>query len=519
LREQRQLILGQLAYEHLLNTEQPTNSLEWVDAIRTIKQLMSCTESEAEAIFLDISKETGLITEERPRQSFRFIHLTFCEFLAAFEAVQGRDTGWFNLIQAHNNFQRLEQPQFRTRLMEVIPFACGLLPRIKRYNAITDIFKLDNRRLLALSFLETKMYDHPSWSTFVESEKNALLSTPEENWDEQWLQQLHLFNVVVRDANHSNVHIPITGGAVEIAEFFRSLVAKQKRSLSTLLSTYAAQDAAAAFRLAEVCNLDLAGDFPEIVASNCDQAPFFAMVREQALSEIARIDLWASLLSEAALRSRVVTNRMNEIESPIQIQEIVSKIPERKKWYKRFVVPLSFYTQILSIATTAGHKATGELLMLRMLSQLPAPGSIYHLPSIFYRWMVILASMSLVLILMLISGRFFTIFLQTPRYFLYLSLLPIFVLELSMLSFVAKLLDIRRGYRALLQLSRNWDQFLKKDVRPVTQPFPFILRLFGLSRRRKESAASFLGKKYRDPIIRMLDLRQSGALNNSKSQS
>lgn len=156
-------------------TDRPTNSLEWSDAIRMIKKLMNCTENEAEAVFRDISKETGLITEERPRQSFRFIHLTFCEFLAAFEAVQGQDTGWANLINSHRTFQGLDQPQLQSRLIEVIPFACGLLPRIKRFEAIRNVADLGNSRLLALSFLETKLYNHPSWTVFVESEREHLL--------------------------------------------------------------------------------------------------------------------------------------------------------------------------------------------------------------------------------------------------------------------------------------------------------------------------------------------------------
>jgi GTPase SAR1 family protein len=66
LREQRERILGRIAYEHLLDPEQPTNSLQWSDAIAVVRDVMGCPEVDAEALFRELARETGLITEERP---------------------------------------------------------------------------------------------------------------------------------------------------------------------------------------------------------------------------------------------------------------------------------------------------------------------------------------------------------------------------------------------------------------------------------------------------------------------
>ena len=132
LREQRERILGRLAYEHLLDARQPSNSLRWSDAVKVVKAVMKCDTETAEQEFRELAKETGLVTEERSRESLHFIHLTFCEFLAAFEAIQGHKDGWNTLVRSHAEMQNEENPQSRSRLLEVIPFASGLLPRVRR---------------------------------------------------------------------------------------------------------------------------------------------------------------------------------------------------------------------------------------------------------------------------------------------------------------------------------------------------------------------------------------------------
>lgn len=371
LREQRFRILGSLAYEHILDPNQPANSLLWPEAIRIVRQVLKCTDAEAELTFRELAKETGLISEERPGQSLRFIHLTFCEFLAANESVQGRADGWEILVETHRSFQQGRQPQLRARLSEVIPFACGLLPSYRRDDALSDVNGLGDSRLTALSFLETKLYDHPSWPSFVRSEKAGLLETPESHWDEQWLRRLHLYSVIVRDARHSSRYLPVAGGTEDLAEFFKRLIEKQKDSMYPVLSAYADQDAAAAFRLAEVCNLSLAQDFPQIVITKCDQLPFFSMVKEQILSEPQQVELWATLLSEAALRSPVVAMWLLETKTASALDRFTRRKPSSIAWHNSSSLKGTMYGQLLTITVTAEIKENWPALTY-LLKRIPA---------------------------------------------------------------------------------------------------------------------------------------------------
>jgi GTPase SAR1 family protein len=371
LREQRERILGRLAFDHMLDPKQPANSLEWNAAIHVAQSVMKCSEEQAGVIVRELSKETGLIGEERPEQSLRFIHLTFCEFMAAFEAVQGEEDGWSKLIKTHRSFQDNPEPQLGSRLAEVIPFASGLLPRVKRQAAITEVADLRDNALLARSFLETKLYDHSSWSDFVLNEKEALLSTPEISWDKGWLDRLHLFQVVIRDAADCAVHLPQSATPLDISAFFQSLVRQQRESLSKLLSTYAAHDAAAAFRLAELSNLDLAENFPEIIVKHCDQAPFFALVCEQAVRDKTRIGRWASLLAESGLQSSVVADWLSQKSEEPKWIPTVEAIPWKKRWFQGR--NRSFYTQCLTVAANETDQPPKRLL--DTFRKIPAAGN------------------------------------------------------------------------------------------------------------------------------------------------
>jgi hypothetical protein len=377
LREQRERILGRLAYDHLLDPNQPTNYLAFADGVRVIQEVLKCKADDAEKQFDELAKETGLITEERKRQSFRFIHLTFCEFLAAYEAVQGQQNGWSTLIEAHRRVQDQPLLHARSRLLEVIPFAAGLLPRIKREEALGSLSEMGDMRLLARCFLETKLYDHPSWGRFVTIQMQSLLSTPEEAWDTQWLADLYLFNVVVRDGNDCASHIPVPMGKIDLGEFFRELLTKQKTSLGKLLGAYASQDAAAVLRVAEVCNLDLTTDFSEIVIANCDQAPFFALLRDQASREPERVRSWAKLFAEAGLRSRLVAVMMSRSGHIESWSNVVVGIPRNKRWFSPPHIPLTFYTQCISVAMATGVGDASSFPMSTRLCNIPSPGAFY----------------------------------------------------------------------------------------------------------------------------------------------
>jgi hypothetical protein len=478
LREQRERILGRLAYEHILDPSQPANSLSWPAALRITCETMACGEEEAERVFRDISKETGLVTEERTAQTFRFIHLTLCEFFAAFEAVQGQTDGWTRLLSAHNGFQSKYEPQLRSRLLEVIPFACGLAPRIRRHDALTDLGMIENRQLVGRCFLETKLYDHPRWPEYVGAERDSLLNTPEESWDSQWLRNLHVFNVVVRDANWCAIHSPINGGPVDLESFYRSLFAQQTSSLSTLLSSYASQDAAAAFRLAEICNIDLAGVFPEIIIDNCDQAPFFALVREQAEKDSQRVVLWTSLLAEAGLRSVVVARSMIDFPVVSEWQNTVDNVAKAERWDCIGLLKKSFFSQCLTIALNPKNSPQDACEVLARLRNVPAPGAYRFDLLIIAVTFLMFFPTTLLFVWLRFKGFYQQWYVSVGGYLLFF-LWPVL---LNFLTF--RRISIRQGYQFLIN-ARSLD--LTVHSRVMSRWFGSLITPIVLNRRFKRT--------------------------------
>lgn len=378
LREQRERILGRIAYEHLLDLRQPSNSLRWGDAIRTVKGIMRCSSDCAETLFREIAKETGLVSEERPRETLRFIHLTFCEFLAAYEAMQGQKDGWGSLMRANTELQRQQSPQTHARLIEVIPFAAGLATRIRQNDIMTELAATGDYRLMARSFLETKNYEHETWQAFAEGTKRLLLGTPESEWNEEWLRDLHLFNVVVRDQQQCASFTQPHGIDIDLSEFYRTLVSKQQNSLAALLRSYAAQDAAAAFRLAEICGLDLLADYPEIVSANMDQNLFFELVLQNALGDDSRLAKSSAVIVEAALRSPPVAAKLSKLPPDARVGKHVASVPRRKRWTGRGLD--SLYGQLVTVALSQPSRP--YCAALGILRGLPPCGNLVRLSEI-----------------------------------------------------------------------------------------------------------------------------------------
>jgi hypothetical protein len=367
LKEQRERILGEIAYQHLIDIDQPKNTLNWRSAILSIKRILDCDDERAETIFNEISKETGLISEERNRETFRFIHLTFCEFLAAFEVAQGIENGWNELMERHRNFANTST-EGRSRLIEVVPFATGLLPRIKRVQALSDVSQLNDLTLMSRCFLETKLYEHESWSAFIRSAKENIIIHNEEKFEEKWLLDLHIFNVVVRDANLAAENLNINQ-TIDLSDFYEQLLDNQKDSLNKILSSFATHDAAAVFRLCEICHINLREDFPLVVIENCDQIPFLGLIKDKIVQGNSESHEWAALLSESALKKRLVSTLLNSTPKSDKLSAKLSRRDNYRIWHYKDYIPETFLTQCFSLATShnVNLRCTTRLLLLKAL--------------------------------------------------------------------------------------------------------------------------------------------------------
>jgi hypothetical protein len=82
---------------------------------------------------------------------------------------------------------------------------CHAAPNL-RYQALSVLKGIGDDRALTLAFLETKAYDHPIWSSFIDAGLKSLLERTQGDLDSDLLRDIHLFTVVCGDAERTEVH-------------------------------------------------------------------------------------------------------------------------------------------------------------------------------------------------------------------------------------------------------------------------------------------------------------------------
>ncbi|MFD6549938.1 NACHT domain-containing protein [Streptomyces sp. NPDC058398] len=401
LLEQRETLLGRLAFANMCDTSQAANSLSWRAAVEGITDLMpGLTPMEAENKLRELAKETGIISEERRGETFRFIHLTFCEFFAAKESAEGRDDGWAELIDAHRVLSGSSHPQTRTRLVEVVPFAIAMLPRVRRQQALLDTASLGDMQVLGRCFLETQAYSHQAWDGYFATESSSLLQTSPQDWTEGWLLRLHLFNVILKDRERWSIAYgyPQT---TALETLFGSLVGSDRNRLTRIFSSYVSVDAPAAFRLAKEVGVDLVTEQPELIGNNLSDPVFLDLLIGQFSASPHLKERLALIFSEAGLSRLGVAFSLALKDAPRELEVAVRDIPRRKTWFvgkplesrsasalslfdARERLRPSLYTYCLTYAysvageDSGGSLGTGEARRAyprtRLLSSLPAPG-------------------------------------------------------------------------------------------------------------------------------------------------
>lgn len=332
LERQREQVLGSLALRNLLDRERPVNSIQRADTLETVKRILHLkSDAEAEAVFDEIAKETGITEEEKSDESFRFIHLTFCEYLAAVECVKGQTDGHLNLLRMHRQLSASDLPHERTRLVEVIPFACALVTnRSAQLQALSEVAALGDWELFGRCLLETQAYDHPDWPTYEREEGKYLQNVPHDQWNEEWLSRVHLFRTVLADATAcSSFAGNLRGPNKSFSAFFSELVGLNRSRLLTLLEGFASRDSSAALRLAEESNLDLLREKPDLLVKSCVSPPFLALALDR-LKSAADKDPWTIVLAEASLRFSVVAK---ELESHRIAGYFPATDPTNESWF------------------------------------------------------------------------------------------------------------------------------------------------------------------------------------------
>ena len=383
LLEQRQAILGHVAVSNMLDSSRDANVLPWQEALDVVARLTgSQTAEEAELRLREIIRDTGIIQVQVEQQFLQFTHLTFCEFLAAQQAIRGEEEGFNRFIQAFAEFDSSTSPHLRTRLNEVIPFMCALSPPKDRSEALQTIAaNTSDTGLIARTILESQAYDHPIYTTWFHSESTYILSVPQENWDKDWMRRLQLLSRVLRD---SESHARALGRSNNetTSSFFATLVAGNEDRLVRLFSEYVKNDAPAAFRLADDLGIDLAETAPQLIVGACETPAFLAMAVEKAKSPNANSGLWSLIFTEAGLRYVVVALALSDEDRGGPISDVASAAPRKFRWApveRLWLAPPTFYTDCLTCANIALREEMDSVENVspfaRSLSRVKAPGA------------------------------------------------------------------------------------------------------------------------------------------------
>ena len=376
LKEQRERVLGEIALKHMLDFTQPINVLKWKDAVEVIKKVYRCDEAKAVTIFHEIAKETGLISAEKPEETFRFIHLTFCEFIAANQAIEGEKLGWEELLQAQEEIKNNKNKFLSSRLIEVLPFACGLIPRMRKTDAINEMNKVSDYRLMSRCFLETKSYDHEKWKSFVEEFSEYLLNVQNDKHDAEWLNDLYLFYVIISDANESTKHLGKEIYVFDINKYIARLKEKDGVSIINVLKSYALQDSVAAFRMAEILGINIQEECPELVVMSLDQIPMLAFVKNKIINAYKDSEKWLLLIFESAMHSDVVRKliRSEMIGKEFTLTEIQKKY---YNIYKKILGP-NLLSLSLSVASQTRLDYVKKLKYVTIIKNIKRPINIVN---------------------------------------------------------------------------------------------------------------------------------------------
>lgn len=303
----------------------------------------------------------------------RFIHLTFCEFLGALEAIHGKEDGWKKLLSTHHEFIDTTRMGLAARLTEVLPFAAALMPRHLRGGAISDLADAGYHGILSRAFLETKVYDHPAWPAFISSRAQSILDSIDSEWSPEWLREVHLFMVVCTDAERVATLLPKIDVGISLTSFFEQLADRSDNAVERMIGNYAEQDAAAAFRVASLCKIDMAERLPDVAIANADQPPFMALLLERAASEPDQSLMWSRVLSEAGLRSPAVAYALYSDTSEFWRLQ-VQAVGNHKRWFLNKYVHQSLFTQCLSIACQSGGIDQKIFPLLAKMQLVTPPG-------------------------------------------------------------------------------------------------------------------------------------------------
>lgn len=283
-REARENILGPVCLEHLLDPNEAPNS---VPEARLLAAVIAAGHdpAEAEKVVSRLAIETGLFSPEREGETYRFLHLTLCEFLAAREVVNEEADGWARIRErlAIEPDDSTGHPPWASRLAEVVAFTSGLAVRKLRREIIGDLIPRDDGLMFMRAVIEAQSYDDNTVLQRLNDEADRLGATPKADWGDSWFLRLRSLIAVLRDVGAGT-----TDGLARSASFilpsasqYLMVLIDRHDAEKGLLATLARDDAEAAVAIAEASGRDglletvaaVADDFSvlQAILARCDE--------------------------------------------------------------------------------------------------------------------------------------------------------------------------------------------------------------------------------------------------------
>jgi hypothetical protein len=337
----REKILGSICVEHLLDPNEALNSISQDRMLAGIEGAGIST-SEAPGILENLAIDTGLFSSEREGQTYRFMHLTFCEFLAATAVVNQGASQWQMVTERLKGERGGSDGDWRSRLSEVIAFSCGRAPESLANTMLSDIRRQGINNVVIRGALEAQNYSNEDVIEAAIDEANAIAEVEPDRWDVAWFSRLRWLLVVQRDI--------AAGIQPELALEKHSSVSPPGKFLVGLIDRWGAAE----LLLGALSRVD--ADVALDIAEESDDSALLDVVSAGAddfgtlLAILARVEkgasaTWGISLVHSALREAQIAQILAEIA--VDIQGSI----QARRWQDWYVLKGTVYARLLDEVT------------------------------------------------------------------------------------------------------------------------------------------------------------------------
>ncbi|WP_370961361.1 NACHT domain-containing NTPase [Amycolatopsis sp. cg9] len=367
LRRTRRQVLGRVALEHLLDGSQSRNALDWGKAVTIVQEEEGLSEAAAGQRLRELSRDTGLFTEERREETLRFVHLTFCEFLAADAVDRGDDQAWQRIATAVDggDEEGADRLRFGERLAEVIVFSVALQKndRVRRECLLWAIRSGLELGLRAIA--DCQPYD----DEVVMAELAGLTGSIARGTkrDENWFHLFRLAAIALRDRELAESSI--TGAKPSYLEpFFVDVTAGAEGGFDPLFLSYLRLDPAAALELAGSLGLEIARVRPELLIKVLDEPAVLAQALAEFQASREGMRDWARILALGTLYHASVSRRLTSTAATFPVSEWLPPREGKKRcWHTSYIDRGA----ITGAVFEAGCRWPGSSACLKFLGTMP----------------------------------------------------------------------------------------------------------------------------------------------------